>query len=78
MQISQAALGERRIRGINKIGLYTLVRKEVERFLKVYTQTLIALTVTTLLFYTVFALAFGGWSARWKTACPTCHSSLRG
>ncbi|MBK6897272.1 MAG: ABC transporter permease [Alphaproteobacteria bacterium] len=60
MQISQAALGERRIRGINKIGLYTLVRKEVERFLKVYTQTLIAPAVTTLLFYTVFALAFGG------------------
>lgn len=60
MQSSQAALGERRIRGINKIGLYTLVRKEVERFLKVYTQTLIAPAVTTLLFYTVFALAFGG------------------
>lgn len=60
MQISQTALGERRIRGINRIGLYTLVRKEVERFLKVYTQTLIAPAVTTLLFYTVFALAFGG------------------
>ncbi len=52
--------GERRIKGINHIGLYTLVRKEVERFLKVYTQTLIAPAITTLLFYTVFALAFGG------------------
>ena len=53
-------MGERRIHGINKVGLYTLVRKEVERFLKVYTQTLIAPAITTLLFYTVFALAFGG------------------
>lgn len=51
--------GERRIKGVNKIGLYTLIRREVERFLKVYMQTLVAPAVTTLLFYTVFALAFG-------------------
>lgn len=50
----------RRITGINKTGLYTLVRREVGRFLNVYTQTLVAPMVTMLLFYAVFALAFGG------------------
>lgn len=50
----------RKIEGINTIGLYTLVRREVERFLNVYTQTIVAPVVTTLMFYTIFALAFGG------------------
>lgn len=45
---------------VNWIGLWTLYRKEVQRFLKVHTQTLVAPLVTTLLFYAVFALAFGG------------------
>lgn len=49
-----------RIKGFNVIGLQTLVAREVGRFLKVYMQTLVAPVVTTLLFYTVFALAFGG------------------
>lgn len=50
----------RTIRGINKIGMMTLTRKEISRFLNVYLQTLVAPVVTTLLFYTIFALAFGG------------------
>lgn len=50
----------RRVKGLNRIGLQTLIRKEVGRFLSVYTQTIIAPVITTLLFYTVFALAFGG------------------
>ena len=45
---------------VNWIGLWTLYRKEVRRFFKVYTQTVVAPLVTTLLFYAVFALAFGG------------------
>jgi len=49
----------RTIRGINKRGLATLVRKEVGRFLNVYTQTILAPVITTLLFYAVFALALG-------------------
>lgn len=53
-------LNPRRIEGINKIGLYTLAAREVGRFMNVYSQTLIAPMVTTLLFYAVFALAFGG------------------
>ena len=45
---------------MNFIGLTTLIKREVGRFLNVYTQTIVAPVVTTLLFYTVFALAFGG------------------
>lgn len=45
---------------VNLIGLATLVRKEAGRFLKVYTQTILAPVVTTVLFYAVFATAFGG------------------
>ncbi len=53
-------LTEKKIKGINIIGLQTLIKREVFRFLNVYTQTIIAPMVTTLMFYTVFALAFGG------------------
>ncbi len=52
-------LQPRRIKGINRVGLLTLVHKETARFLAVYTQTLVAPVVTMLLFYAVFALAFG-------------------
>lgn len=48
------------IKGVNWIGLQTLIKREVGRFLNVYTQTIIAPVVTTLLFYAIFALAFGG------------------
>jgi ABC-2 type transport system permease protein len=44
----------------NVIGLQTLIMREVGRFVNVYTQTIVAPVITTLLFYTVFALAFGG------------------
>ena len=50
----------RKIRGINRVGLKTLIGKEVGRFINVYTQTIVAPVITTLLFYAVFALAFGG------------------
>jgi len=45
---------------VNWVGLRTLYLKEVQRFLKVHTQTIAAPVVTTLLFYAVFALALGG------------------
>ena len=48
------------VKGMNLVGLTTLIKREVGRFLNVYTQTIVAPVVTTLLFYTVFALAFGG------------------
>ncbi len=39
--------------------MVTIYRKEVRRFLKVYLQTIIAPSISTLLFFTVFTLAFG-------------------
>jgi len=50
----------RRFGPVNWFGLWTLYAKEVRRFLKVYTQTLIAPVVTTLLFLAIFTLALGG------------------
>ena len=44
---------------MNWLGLWTLYKREVGRFLKVWMQTLFAPVVTTLLFMTVFKLAFG-------------------
>ena len=44
----------------NWLGVWTLYNREVRRFLKVYTQTLMAPVVTTLLFLAIFSLALGG------------------
>lgn len=55
-----SALQPRVIPAINRIGLLTLIKKEVGRFINVYTQTIIAPVVTTMLYYAIFALAFGG------------------
>ncbi len=45
---------------INWIGLSTLYKREVWRFMKVWNQTLIAPVVTTLLFLAILSLALGG------------------
>ncbi|MFN0044172.1 MAG: ABC transporter permease [Alphaproteobacteria bacterium] len=45
---------------VNWLGLWTLYTKEVRRFLKVFTQTVLAPVVSTLLFLAIFALALGG------------------
>lgn len=50
----------RRIGAVNWLGFQTLYIREVRRFLKVYTQTIVAPVVTTLLFLAVFLLALGG------------------
>lgn len=52
-------IGRRRFGRVNWIGLWTLYVREVQRFWKVKTQTVLAPVVTTLLFLTVFALALG-------------------
>lgn len=44
---------------MNYLGCWTLYKKEVRRFLKVYNQTLIAPMVTSMLFLAVFSLAIG-------------------
>ena len=51
--------GPRKFGFINWLGLWTLYKKEVRRFLKVYTQTVAAPVATTLLYMTVFAVAIG-------------------
>jgi len=45
---------------VNWLGTWTLYRKEVRRFLKVGTQTVVAPAATTLLFLAIFSLALGG------------------
>ena len=50
----------RAIGPVNWVGLWTLYTKEVTRFIKVFTQTVAAPVITTLLFYAIFALALGG------------------
>ena len=41
--------------GVNWIGLETLIRREITRFLKVYGQTVLAHVATSALFLAVFA-----------------------
>jgi ABC-2 type transport system permease protein len=53
-------LGVRHFGRFNYLGLWTLYRKEVQRFLKVWMQTLMAPMITTLLFLAIFSLALGG------------------
>jgi ABC-2 type transport system permease protein len=45
---------------LNLIGMWTLYEKEVRRFVKVISQTILAPIVTTLVFLAIFALALGG------------------
>jgi ABC-2 type transport system permease protein len=44
----------------NWIGLWTLYKREVWRFMKVWNQTLTAPMVTTLLFFAILTIALGG------------------
>jgi len=49
----------RRFGAVNWLGLWTLYAKEVRRFLKVYTQTVLAPVVTTHVFLVIFTVALG-------------------
>lgn len=60
---------QRRIGTVNWLGLWTMYAKEVRRFWKVVTQTVVAPAVTTLLFLAVFSLAIGG-TGRGVTGVP--------
>ncbi len=50
-------LGPRNFGLVNWRGLWTLYQKEVQRFLNVFTQTVLAPVVVTLLFLAIFTLA---------------------
>lgn len=56
---SSGVITPRTIGSFNRIGLETLVRKEVGRFMNVYIQTVMAPLVTLALFITVFAISMG-------------------
>ena len=58
-EASLAGFGERRFGAVNWLGLRTLYMKEVRRFMKVVTQTVVAPVISTLLFLVVFTQAFG-------------------
>ena len=53
------AFGERRFGHMNWLGVWTLLKKEVLRFMKVAAQTVFAPIITTILYLTVFLVAFG-------------------
>ncbi|CUH66060.1 Inner membrane transport permease YadH [Thalassovita gelatinovora] len=52
-------MGTRRFGRVNWLGLYTLSAREVQRFLAVWTQTLVAPLTTAALFIMIFSLAIG-------------------
>lgn len=54
------AFGERRFGRMNWLGLWTLYKKEVRRYMKVAAQTVFAPIITTMLYLTVFLVAFSG------------------
>lgn len=55
---SNAAPVARKFGFINWMGLWTLYKKECQRFLKIFPQTLLAPIISNLLYMTVFVLAF--------------------
>jgi ABC-2 type transport system permease protein len=52
-------MGTRRFGRVNWLGLYTLASREMQRFLAVWTQTLMAPLVTAGLFMLIFSIAIG-------------------
>lgn len=60
MQANQRKSGqERRFGRVNWLGLYTLAKREIMRFLNVWTQTVLAPLVTAGLFLVIFTIAIG-------------------
>jgi len=52
-------MGSRRFGRVNWMGLYTLCAREIQRFMSVWTQTLLAPLVTAGLFMVIFSIAIG-------------------
>ncbi|MTH63301.1 multidrug ABC transporter permease [Paracoccus sp. DK608] len=52
-------MGVRRFGRVNWLGLYTLTRREIMRFMNVWQQTIFAPLMTSALFVVIFALALG-------------------
>lgn len=58
-QTARPGMGVRRFGSVNRLGLLTLIQRETYRFLKVYSQTLVAPVITAAMFLAVFTLALG-------------------
>ncbi|MEM9845034.1 MAG: ABC transporter permease [Pseudomonadota bacterium] len=52
-------IGQRRFGRVNWLGLATLIQREVQRFMAVWTQTVMAPLVTAGLFLVIFSIAIG-------------------
>ncbi len=59
VEMGAGAMRERRFGRVNWLGLYTLARREIMRFVAVWTQTLLAPLITAALFLLIFNLAIG-------------------
>lgn len=59
MNNSSFDIKPRVLTGVNWIGLHTLIKKEVGRFMNVYMQTILAPLITLGLYFTVFSLSLG-------------------
>ncbi|MGL1922637.1 MAG: ABC transporter permease [Hyphomicrobiales bacterium] len=55
--------GIRKFGRVNWLGLYTLYRKEVMRFMSIYLQTIIAPVVSMMLFLAIFTISIGKFRA---------------
>lgn len=60
MTSSVLTLHPRFIGSVNWLGLWTMIDKEISRFLKAYAQTVVAPIVSTLLFFAMFAFVLSG------------------
>ncbi|MEQ1930104.1 MAG: ABC transporter permease [Parvularculaceae bacterium] len=58
-EVARPVFGERRFGAVNWLGLATLTKREIRRFMKVAFQTIVAPLVSTALFLVVFMQAFG-------------------
>ena len=57
--VQASAAQVRQFGAVNWVGVYTLCRKEVHRFMKIPGQTILAPAVTALLFLAIFSVALG-------------------
>lgn len=60
MATESASIKSREFGAVNWLGLWTLLSKEVMRFMRIFPQTLLAPMISNLLFLIVFLLAFSG------------------
>ena len=74
-RVAAAPLTSRQYGAVNWMGLETLIRREIQRFLKVGAQTVFAPLIQTLLFMLVFSLVRGGyWPGTEEMGTPRAYA----